>query len=275
MRFKLVIYIDKYKYGDRLPINYQYECSAVIYKILSKSDEQFSQWLHDNGYTADKKLFKLFTFSRLQIPQYQLQGDKLKILSDTMEWYISFVPEISTREFIQGIFKEQAFTIGNKQVKISCLVKSIEMLPPPSLQKSMTFETISPICLTLKRANGTDEYISPTHPMANELIKQNLLDKYQAANGHALAGEDIPFYFKVISEPKSSLVTIKADTPQESKVRGYNCRFQLTAPEELMRIAYDGGIGSKNSMGFGMVKEWKEKIRKNIRNELRYSTSDR
>ncbi len=263
MRFKLLINIDKSKYNDSIPINYQYECSAVIYKILSKSDEQFSQWLHDNGYNADKKLFKLFTFSRLHIPQYQLQGDKLKILSDTIEWYISFVPEISTREFVQGIFKEQEFTIGNKQARVSCQVKSIEMLAPPSIEKSMTFETISPICLTLKRANGTDEYISPTHPMANELIRQNLLDKYQAANGHALAGDDIICDFKLISEPKSSLVTIKADTPQESRVRGYNCRFQLTAPVELMRIAYDGGIGSKNSMGFGMVREWKEKRKGN------------
>ncbi|HAL64376.1 MAG TPA: CRISPR-associated endoribonuclease Cas6, partial [Bacteroidales bacterium] len=26
----------------------------------------------------------------------------LKIISDTMEWQISFVPDISTREFIQG-----------------------------------------------------------------------------------------------------------------------------------------------------------------------------
>jgi CRISPR/Cas system endoribonuclease Cas6 (RAMP superfamily) len=26
-----------------------------------------------------------------------------------------------------------------------------------------------------------------------------------------------------------------------------------------MKIAYDGGVGSKNSLGFGMVREW-EKI---------------
>lgn len=256
MRFKLIINIDKSKFGDILPINYQYECSAVIYKILSKSDEQFSQWLHDNGYTADKKLFKLFTFSRFNIPKYQQQGDKLKILSDIMEWYISFIPETSTREFIQGIFREQEFTIGNKQARINCIVKSIEMLPPPQIEESMILETLSPICLTLKRENGTDEYVSPTHPKANELIKQNLLDKYRAANGQQMTNEEIFFDFKALSEPKSTLITIKAGTAQESKVRGYNCRFQLSAPKELMQIAYDGGIGSKNSMGFGMVREW-------------------
>lgn len=253
MRFKLIINIDKYKRGNIIPINYQYECSAVIYKILSKSDEQFSQWLHDNGYNADKKLFKLFTFSRLKIPQYRIVNEYIRIISDYIEWQISFIPEISTREFIQGIFKDQEFELGNKNARINCRIQNIEMLPPPEFKETMTFQTLSPICLTLKRDNGSDEYISPTHPMAMPLIKQNLIDKYKAIQGKDFPNSDFDFDFKVINEPRSSLITIKSDTPQESKVRGYSCIFQLTAPIELMKIAYDGGVGSKNSMGFGMV----------------------
>jgi CRISPR/Cas system endoribonuclease Cas6 (RAMP superfamily) len=42
MRFKITLNIDKRECGDKLPFNYQYECSAVIYKILSKSDSKFS-----------------------------------------------------------------------------------------------------------------------------------------------------------------------------------------------------------------------------------------
>jgi CRISPR/Cas system endoribonuclease Cas6 (RAMP superfamily) len=33
----------------------------------------------------------------------------------------------------------------------------------------------------------------------------------------------------------------------------------MTAPEEIMQIAYDGGIGGKNSIGFGMIETTKEK----------------
>ena len=54
MRFKLYLSIDKHGFGDRLPFNYQYELSAVIYKILASADQAFAQWLHDNGFTADK-----------------------------------------------------------------------------------------------------------------------------------------------------------------------------------------------------------------------------
>lgn len=255
MRFKISLSIDQHPFGNRLPFNYQYELSAVIYKILANADQSFAEWLHDNGFVADKKIFKLFSFSRLQIPQYRTEGSFMKILSETAEWYLSFLPERSTQEFIQGVFREQQFELGNRQARIRCRVQSIEMLPLPQFTEQMSFRTLSPMCVTLKRENGTDEYVAPDHPMAKELIRQNLLEKYKASTGNDFPDNDFAFDFKVTSQPRSSLVTIKADTPQESKVRGYNCRFQLTAPEELMRIAYDCGIGSKNSLGFGMVEE--------------------
>lgn len=47
MRFKMTFRIDR-SLGDCLPINYQYEQSAVIYKILSNADKAYSAWLHVN-----------------------------------------------------------------------------------------------------------------------------------------------------------------------------------------------------------------------------------
>ena len=38
MKFKIIFRIDR-SLGDCLPINYQYEQSAVIYKILSNADK--------------------------------------------------------------------------------------------------------------------------------------------------------------------------------------------------------------------------------------------
>ncbi|MBP8967091.1 MAG: CRISPR-associated endoribonuclease Cas6 [Paludibacteraceae bacterium] len=257
MRFKITLNIDKNTFDNRLPFNYQYELSAVIYKILAHADHAFAEWLHDNGFAADKKIFKLFSFSRLQIPLYRTEGSFMKILSDTATWYLSFLPERSTQEFIQGIFKEQQFELGNRQARIRCRVQSIELMPSPAFSEPMSFRTLSPMCLTLKRENGTDEYVAPTHPMARELILQNLLDKYKAFTGNDFPNHDAAFDFKVTNQPRSSLVTIKADTPQESKIRAFGCNFQLAAPVELLKIAYDGGIGSKNSLGFGMVEERK------------------
>jgi CRISPR-associated endoribonuclease Cas6 len=33
--------------------------------------------------------------------------------------------------------------------------------------------------------------------------------------------------------------------------KGFEFDFSLTAPVELMRIGYYGGVGEKNSLGFG------------------------
>ena len=52
MKFKITLKIDR-KYGDLLPFNYQYEQSAVIYRILAQADTQYSSWLHENGYDVN------------------------------------------------------------------------------------------------------------------------------------------------------------------------------------------------------------------------------
>ena len=254
MRFKLTLHVDKQVYGNVLPFNYQYESSAVIYKILSKSDEIYSRWLHDNGFQLEGKQFKLFTFSRLHIEEWKNQGACMVILSDKVEWEISFLPERSTQEFIQGLFNEQCFELGNRQAKVRFTVQNIELMPSPAFTNTMQFECISPVCLNFKREDGGYNYIDPQHTAAPELIKLNLLNKFKAFTGEDFSPADFPFEFNVLSKPKSSLITIKANTPEESRIRGFQCRFQITAPAELLKIMYESGIGGKNSMGFGMVK---------------------
>lgn len=254
MRFKITLLADKKAFGDLLPFSYQYELSAVIYKILSNSDQSYSQWLHDNGFRKDGRKFKLFTFSRLKIEQLKPRGTYFQLISDKAEWEICFLPERSTREFIQGLFKDQSFELGNREAKIRFTVQNIELIPTPVINECMQFECLSPICLNFKRNDGGYNYIDPENTAATELVKQNLLDKYQSFTGQTFSPTEFPFELKVLTKPKSTLITIKANTPEESRIRGFMCRFQLTAPVELMKIMYECGIGGKNSIGFGMVK---------------------
>lgn len=73
MRFKLTLRVNARKFGNRLPLNYQYEISAATYKIMSSADTSFSSWLHDNGFCLENgKQFKLFTFSRIDAPTFRL-----------------------------------------------------------------------------------------------------------------------------------------------------------------------------------------------------------
>ncbi len=255
MRFKLTLFLIN-SFGRKLPLNYQYEQSAAIYRILAQANEEYTTWLHENGYKLTSgKSFKLFSYSRFGIEKYRIlkQSAELEILSDNVVWYISFLPEKSTEQFITGIFNNQQFEVGTRRSNVRFQVQNIEVIPLPVFTETMTYRTLSPVCLALKQEKGYEQYISPAHPEARRLIRLNLLDKYKASTGDNFPISDFPFEIDVLDEPKSSLITIKANTPEESRVRGFMCRFTLTAPVELQKILYESGCGGKNSQGFGMV----------------------
>ncbi|MEG1485107.1 MAG: CRISPR-associated endoribonuclease Cas6 [Bacteroidales bacterium] len=261
MRFKLILEVDKNAFGNVLPINYQYEQSAAIYKLLSKSNTQYSQWLHDNGFQLENgKCFKLFTFSRFKIEKREVlqQEERIIILSDTIEWQISFLPEKSTGNFIQGIFSNEIFQIGDKKSVVQFRIKSIEALQMPEFKSEMIFESMSPICIRSNSQDGKIDYISPLDFRAKGAILVGLMSRYQAFYNKPYQG-DLNFDFSVLTEPKSVLIKMKSDTPAQTKVRGYMCRFKIKVSAELMRIMYESGIGEETAQGFGCVREVKIK----------------
>lgn len=255
MRFKLMLSVDKRAFGNRLPFNYQYEQMGVIYKILSLSNADYANWLHNNGFMLNGKQFKLFTYSSLVIPSLRVDKEHgcLQINSDTVEWYISFLPEKSTQKFIQGLFMEQTFQLGDQRNVVQFKVQNIEILPPLDDEEE-EFETLSPICISRREENGKTVYLSPADPYVKGAILTSLLNRYEAYYGKPYQ-ESLDFDFVVLNEPRSKLITIKADTPQQTRVKGYHCQFRMKAPKVLMQIMYESGVGNKCSGGFGMVME--------------------
>ena len=262
MKFKITLKIDR-KYGDLLPFNYQYEQSAVIYRILAQADTQYSAWLHENGYLLhERKRFKLFCYSPFIFEKVKPlpEAGYLNIIGEKAEWYISFIPEKSTLEFIQGIFAHQSFTIGNKEHRVAFDVVGVEAIPMPQLSEEMAFVALSPICVKLHEDNKT-QYLSPDNSMFSEGVLKGLMARYESIHGQPFDMEDKEFSFELIDKKvKSKLITIKANTPYESRVRGYLCSFRLKAPLELMKIAYEGGVGEQCSQGFGFIEIKKETI---------------
>lgn len=254
MRFKLTLQLLPEIKGRAIPINYQYELSSAIYRIVSSADEQYANWLHDNGFESDNKKFKLFSFSRLIAP-YGIDKEKARLIlkSNRIEWHIGILPEKSTQEFIQGIFKNQQFDIADTISGASFMVREVQMMPGLNYTPDTVFETMSPICITYKNERGKTDYLAPSHPLYEQGILSGLLARYKALIGSEFEG-DAFCKLHTLSDPRSSLITIKKGTKAETKVRGYSYRFRLELPEQLMLLAYNCGIGEKGSQGFGMIK---------------------
>lgn len=264
MRFKISLHINAQQFGRTLPMNYQYETSAAIYKILSSADNEFAAWLHNNGFQLpNNKQFKLFTFSRLQIPPkcFQLikQSNQMELLSDRVFLQISFLPENSTETFIGGVFQNRMFEIGDRKSKVQFEVENIELMPSPEFKETMMYNALSPISVSQYDENDRQSYPKTPDefknaPWIRDRLLSNLLDKYAAIYGHEFEGN--PFLdLMTLSEPKSCLVTIKSGTSEQTRVRGFMCRFALHTPPELQKIAYESGLGNKNSQGFGCLEK--------------------
>ena len=257
MRFKLCLEVNKKAFGNLLPLNYQYEQSAAIYKILQSADEDFAQWLHDNGYrTTAGKNFKLFTFSRFKIEKRIIdeKDQRIRILSDTVEWQISFLPEISTRRFVEGLFTNQTFEIGDKKSVVQFFVRSVEALPSPAFSEQTVFSTMSPMCIKLRNDRNGIDYLSPADVRSKDLLVRGLLDRYEAAFNELLPCSVDDCALEVLNDPKPVLITIKSGTPQQTRVKGYMVQFRLKAPFPLLQLMYESGAGSLCAQGFGCLR---------------------
>lgn len=257
MRFKLTLHLPDNRFRV-LPLNYQYELSAWIYKVLNRGDASFSAWLHNQGYGTDGKHYKLFTFSRLQVFQFKIRQDRLQIISPSVSLLLSFYTPLSAETFITGLFRQQKFRLGDDQSQVDFEVTNISAEPEPAFTDQARFRLLSPLCVSTTRMHEGKSmplYLGPEAPEFENILTQNLLHKYAAGNPQTTAFSPAPVAaavkLKLLSIPVSKLITIKANTPQQTKIRGYLFDFDLQAPAALLAAAYYAGFGEKGSIGFG------------------------
>lgn len=253
MQFKLTL--TTVTSNQTIPLNYQYELSAWIYKIIEKADAEYSDFLHNVGYSVGRKTFKFFSFSNLVIPNFDIQGDRLQIRSEEITLFISFYVDKAAEHFIIGLFQDQKFSIGDIRSKASFHVKNIESLTEADIGNTVLLRPLSPIVIDEKQEKGQNIYLSPSDKNFGNYLLENLFEKYRATEQVIPPGwQDFEMKFELLDAQKikSRLVTLKANTKQETKVRGYShFKFRLTAPKELIELGLLAGIGRMNGQGFG------------------------
>lgn len=260
MRFKLTLTTT-----DRFPeltLNYQYPLSAIIYKILQRADEDYALFLHEQGYRHGSKTFKFLTFSDLRT-SFTIRGDRLVMKTNQAELIVCFHLPSAAEIFIRGLFLNQQIEIADRKSKVAFTIEQVvaENSSINSLEnREVLLQPMSPIVVSSKNEHGNYDYLSPEHGGYSELLINNLVDKYAAANDKSAveltslrsAVTITPVYFS--HTPRHRLIAIKEGTPAETKVRGYDkFRLSIQAPVELIELALNAGMGSYNAIGMGSV----------------------
>jgi CRISPR-associated endoribonuclease Cas6 len=235
-----------------LPVDYQYYLSAWFYKTINRSDSEFARWLHDEGFTANGRKFKLFTFSKLYLPAYEQDGDRLLLKSGgEVGLEVSFAPLKIMEHFITGLFLHQKLDIADHKSQMELVVTEVQVVPEPEFRSGMRFRCLSPILVsTLREGDRHAQYLAPDEERYAELIGRNLMNKYMAIHNQELQTEG-RCKLKVLNRPKRKMVKVKPGKEGQIKLIAYQYDFEIETHPQLIKIGYFTGFGEKNSLGLG------------------------
>lgn len=256
MKFKIVLRHA----GDTkaiIPINYNHPLSSALYRIISKGNADYGKFLHQRGYG---KGFKFFTFSQVFCP-FKIIGDRMKLLEDELWFYVSFHLPDAAENFVKGLFQAEQIEIADKSSKAVFHVNSVENMANPLAPYkeneiiSIQLKPLSPIVAGLQNEKGNYDFLNPEDDRFAEVLKFNWRNKiatsYADLDTEPLLMVDI---IPMANPPKSRLITLKASTPQETKIRGWvNFGIKATAERRYLELLMNAGVGVYNSMGCGSV----------------------
>lgn len=243
MRLKIIMNSDK---SIPLPKYYQHILQAVIYELIG--DPTVKEFLHNQGFLWEKRSFKPLSFSWLQ-GRYEVNRTQI-VFHSPVALYLSSPWERLIRLLLENLFKRDGIQLGKTQVSIS----DVEMLPDPVFEKQTFIRTLSPITMysTLTAPDGrkVTHYYDARDPQFSELLRRNLVKKALAF--HNLNLSDAPFSIWPVGGEKDGLRqhTIRY---KSLIIKGWMGVFGMEGDARLQKIAYDMGLGGKNSIGMGFI----------------------
>jgi CRISPR-associated endoribonuclease Cas6 len=225
----------------RLPVHYNHAVQGLIYRLLP---HKYRKALHDGGYVVGKRRLKLFTFSRIFGRKEGAEAG-LVAFRPPIKVCVSSPIESFLSELMNQLVKNPKLQLLGNEIQVT----SIEIPRSPALGEEAVFYTLSPITVysTLYTAEGKKRtyYFSPYEQEFSQLVSINLARKYRAYKGEDIQGN---VGITPIGRPKESIVLFK-----DTVIKAWAGRFIVKGDKRLIEIAYEAGIGSKNSAGFGMV----------------------
>lgn len=230
-----------------LPLQYNHLIQGMIFNNI---DDELANFLHDKGFTYNKRTFKMFNFSNL-FGKFSIDktNKSITFFSD-MRLYFSSPMDEFCQSFGNSILKKGEIVLGKNKLQ----VEEIQFIPTIVSSDSILVETLSPIVVysTFVKPDGGKYtcYFTPKEPMFQELVRGNLRKKWQAFYNRPAPEE---FQILPIGKYKQNVVIYK-----NTVIKGTSGLFRLRGNSELLSFALSAGLGSKGSQGFSCIKLKKE-----------------
>ena len=249
-----------------ITLNYSYYLSSAVYRWIEQSSPTYSHFLHEQGFSPEHvtRRFKHFCFSQLIIPQRDTRSipGRISILSPVVEWFVSMPVEESLQHFVVGLFEKQQFFIEKEENQF--IVEQVETLPEPEWNERMSFRMLSPTTVSVpdvREEKFGAHYLFHDDPRLSDCLQKNIVNKYESLYGkqpddcsfRCTLDEQFINDMQRKGKKLSKLITIKDGRTDQTQVRGFMCPVTIEGNPELIKLAYESGLGEKGSLGFGML----------------------
>lgn len=226
-----------------LPLHYNYLVQSAIYNSIS---DKLADFLHNVGYSTEKRTFKLFSFSRLNgLYKIYPKDNKIKFYSPISLTITSPIDEFC-QDLVNTLLTKGYMRFSNYDLKI----EHINLRKVKVDENEVVIKTLSPITVyrTFFKADGTKYtcFFQPGEIQFRNLILDNLLRKYKALYKEDFETSNFNIY--PIVKTRQHIIKYK-----NTVIKAYSGNMKISGPKELIQLMIDGGGGAKNSQGFGCI----------------------
>lgn len=240
MRLKIILKSKKNRL--KIPFNYNHIVSAIIYNKIY--DLEFAQKLHSSN------SYKFFTFSSIHIHKFKQLKDGFLSQNGTIDFLISSPDDYLIKTLVEGFLEDQTVRFINEDL----LVQKIELLPVPDFEEKVNVKTLSPIITrTKKEVDGELKTwdLNPADEQFYRNLEKNLINKYKEFNELEETDKKIRISSEMRQVKRKRITIDKGE--EQTFHRAFLMDLVLEGDLDLIKFAYDAGLGEKSGLGFGMV----------------------
>jgi len=190
--------------------------------------------------------FKFYTFSNLVL--MNRKACKSGLCFERAYFILSSPDNRFIKSFAEGLLQQPEFYLDGPSGRANFVIERIEILQEIFFGDECWFKALSPIYIKTMRKEGDglrEIDLYPTEPKFYENLHRNLTERFSEFYGMAPVD-----HFDVVETADIKPKRIKI---AESYRRCSLMCLRIQASPELLKFAYDAGLGEKNAMGFGCV----------------------
>ena len=215
---------------------------ASVYAAL---DPELAERVHDTGFPVENRALRMMVFSDVKIHSRPLrEASGLRFLGPASIVVASPMGEIIA-SYATSLMKSGEFRVGSEHFR----VVSVKVNDPHVEGGQIEVRSLSPVVAysTMLRPDGRKYtcYFQPGESAFERLVAENLARKYTAVYGRE---PDIPLKIEVRRCGRLVVRNYKGTV-----VKGWHCVLGLRGANDVLKLALDAGLGSKNAQGWGCV----------------------